>query len=81
MQGQRAWEVKDSLTEGEEGFKSLELSGEEGSICNQVPDGSAHPATLGRKHEGWGVVSPALAESEGQRLMKEAPGLEGGGVG
>lgn len=27
------------------------------------------------------VVSPALAESEGQRLMKEAPGLEGGGVG
>lgn len=46
-----------------------------------MPDGSAHPATLGRKHEGWGVVSPALAESEGQRLMKEAPGLEGGGVG
>lgn len=27
MQGQRAWEVKDILTEGEKGFKSLELSG------------------------------------------------------
>lgn len=66
------------------------------SICNQVPNGSAHPVTLWtekrKKHQGgWvgmegrlsseQVVSQALPGSESKRLMKEAPGLEGGGAG